>query len=328
MTPNQLLADPKENTYDVIIIGGAMLGSSVAWFLATNADFDGSILVIEKDPTYEFTSTSHTNSCMRQQFSAEINIKISQFGADFVKNFQEYMGDDERVPQIPFHQYGYMYLADNPIFAKTLKEAQIIQKKCGAGTKHLSVDQIKNDYPFYMLDDIIAANHNLIDEGYFDGNTIFDWWKRSAQENGVEYITNEVISIQKNLYGNCVETITLKSGQRIKAGQVVNATGTAIFILQFRKKIGCNKTIENSILKKKSSNITKDNISEYMLCQIPSISKINSDIILNKYGNINNFICELNKDERLLENFKYIKDNKEKKIKKNIIENINHYLRI
>ena len=90
----------------------------------------------------------------------------------------------------------------------------------------------------------------------------------------------------------------------------------------------CNKTIENSILKKKSSNITKDNISEYMLCQIPSISKINSDIILNKYGNINNFICELNKDERLLENFKYIKDNKEKKIKKNIIENINHYLRI
>ena len=100
MTPNQLLADPKENTYDVIIIGGAMLGSSVAWFLATNADFDGSILVIEKDPSYEFTSTSHTNSCMRQQFSAEINIKISQFGADFVKNFQEYMGDDERLSLI------------------------------------------------------------------------------------------------------------------------------------------------------------------------------------------------------------------------------------
>jgi hypothetical protein len=46
---------------------------------------------------------------MRQQFSTEINIKISQFGADFVKNFRQYMGGDERVPEIPFHQYGYMY---------------------------------------------------------------------------------------------------------------------------------------------------------------------------------------------------------------------------
>jgi glycine/D-amino acid oxidase-like deaminating enzyme len=65
----------------------------------------------------------------------------------------------------------------------------------------------------------------LIDEGYFDGNTIFDWWKRSAKENGVEYVNNEVVSIEKNSKGNCVETITLKSGEKINVGQVVNATG-------------------------------------------------------------------------------------------------------
>ena len=83
---------PKANSYDVVIVGGAMLGASVAWFTATNPDFDGSILVVEKDPTYEFTSTVHTNSCMRQQFSNEVNIRVSQFAADFVKNFREYMG--------------------------------------------------------------------------------------------------------------------------------------------------------------------------------------------------------------------------------------------
>jgi len=79
---------PRKTSYDVVIVGGAMLGSSTAWFTSSNPDFDGSILVVERDPTYEFTSTSHTNSCMRQQFSAAINVQISQFAAEFVKNFQ------------------------------------------------------------------------------------------------------------------------------------------------------------------------------------------------------------------------------------------------
>ena len=78
-----------------------MLGSSVAWFLASNPDFDGSILVVEKDPTYEFTSTAHTNSCMRQQFSSQINVQISQFAAEFVSNFKSFFGGDDRVPDIP-----------------------------------------------------------------------------------------------------------------------------------------------------------------------------------------------------------------------------------
>ena len=156
---------PKKNSYDVVIVGGAMLGSSVAWFLTDNPGFDGSILVVERDPTYEFTSTSHTNSCMRQQFSREINVRISQFAADFVKNFRAYMGDDPRVPNIPIQSYGYMYLADNADFAATLRESQQLQAACGAGTKHMTRDEIAAAYPFYNLDDIIAGNHNLIDEG-------------------------------------------------------------------------------------------------------------------------------------------------------------------
>ena len=74
MTKNQETA--KHNSYDVIIVGGAMFGSSIAWFLSNNIDFDGKILVIEKDPSYEFSSTARTNSCIRQQFSQKINIQI------------------------------------------------------------------------------------------------------------------------------------------------------------------------------------------------------------------------------------------------------------
>ena len=202
-----------------------MLGSSVAWFLASNPDFDGSILVVEKDPTYEFTSTAHTNSCMRQQFSSQINVQISQFAAEFVSNFKSFFGGDDRVPDIPIQSYGYMYLADTDDFAKVLKESQVVQQACGAGTKYMNAEDIKRDYPFYNVDDIIGANHNLINEGYFDGGTVFDWWKRSAKERGAEYITNEVVSMTKNAAGTKVENVTLKSGDIVHLSKVVNASG-------------------------------------------------------------------------------------------------------
>ena len=101
---------PMKSSYDVVIIGGAMMGSSTAWFLSNNPDFDGSVLVIEMDASYENSSTAHTNSCMRQQFSNELNVRISQFAADFVKNMRGYMGDDPRAPRWikTIHGVGYM----------------------------------------------------------------------------------------------------------------------------------------------------------------------------------------------------------------------------
>lgn len=216
---------PKHSTYDVVIVGGAMYGSSVAWFLSDNPDFDGSILVVERDPTYSACSTAHTNSCMRQQFSREINVCISQFAADYVKNFREYLGNDTRVPELVLQSYGYMYLADNEEFAQSLRESQVVQVGCGAGTKIMTAEEIKSTYPFYNVDDILVGSHNLINEGYFDGGTLFDWWKRSAKEKGAEYINNEIVSMGLNASETCVESVALKSGEKISCGTVVNASG-------------------------------------------------------------------------------------------------------
>lgn len=216
---------PKQLHYDVVIVGGAMLGSSVAWFLSDNPDFNGRVLVVERDPTYEFSATAHTNSCIRQQFSARINVQVSQFGADFIRNFQRYMGNDPRVPRPVLHSFGYLYLADNEAFADTLAAAQKVQAACGAATRHMSRDEIAAAYPFYQLDDIVAGNHNLVDEGYFDGNTLFDWWKRSARERGVEYCTNAVVAMARNAAGTRVESVTLASGEVVACGTVVNASG-------------------------------------------------------------------------------------------------------
>jgi glycine/D-amino acid oxidase-like deaminating enzyme len=225
MQKNHPTQAPKQSSYDVVIIGGAMLGSSVAWFLTDNPDFDGSILVVEKDPSYEFTSTAHTNSCMRQQFSSETNVRVSQFAAKFVKNFQEYMGNDERVPPLHLQSFGYMYLANSQSAVDALQESLKVQQACGAGTQYMTAAEIQAAYPFYNLEGIIGGNHNLVDEGYFDGGTLFDWWKRSAKERGVEYLTNEVVSMAKNTNGTRVESITLKSGEVVSCGKVVNASG-------------------------------------------------------------------------------------------------------
>jgi glycine/D-amino acid oxidase-like deaminating enzyme len=68
-----------KNIYDITVIGGGIIGSSIAYNLA-NDGFDGKILVIEKDPSYEFASTSLSAGGVREQFSLPKNIKISQYG--------------------------------------------------------------------------------------------------------------------------------------------------------------------------------------------------------------------------------------------------------
>ncbi|MCI2399664.1 FAD-binding oxidoreductase [Aliiroseovarius subalbicans] len=216
---------PARKSYDVVIVGGAIMGSAVAWFLTNLADFNGSVLVIDRDPSFEHTSTAHTTSCMRQQFSTALNVRISQYAADFVKNLRSHMGDDPRVPELAIRNFGYMYLADNDAFADTLRENWRVQHAAGAATRLLRSDEIAAAYPFYNLDDIVLGSINTVDEGYFDAGALFDWYRRQARERGVEYVAGEVVAMTRNPAGNRVDSVTLASGEVIGCGQVVNASG-------------------------------------------------------------------------------------------------------
>ncbi len=216
---------PSHDKYDVVIIGGAIMGSSTAWFLSQNPDFNGTILVIEKDQKYEFCSTAHTTSCIRQQFSTKLNVEISQFAADFINNFQEYMNDDARVPKLAIRSFGYMYLADHEDFAKNLRSNQKIQAASGAATELLTPEEIKSRYPFYNVEDIKLGSINLVNEGYWDSITVFEWMKNKAQENGVEYVENEVTELTRNESGDRIYNLKLASGETISGDKFVNATG-------------------------------------------------------------------------------------------------------
>ena len=213
---------PTHSHYDVVIIGGAMIGSSAAFWTARNPDFQGRILVVERDPTYEFAATTHTNSCIRQQFGSEINIKISQFGADFIHNFAQFMEDDS-APKIRLHDFGYLYLADTQAFADVLIDNAAMQVRLGAGTRIMTPDQIAAEYPFYNLDGIILGSHNPLNEGYFDGGTIFDWFRKKARQYGAEYVQNEVTGITR--HADKVTGVTLASGEMIGADIIINASG-------------------------------------------------------------------------------------------------------
>ncbi|MFK5998573.1 MAG: FAD-binding oxidoreductase [Rhodobacterales bacterium] len=229
----------KHTAYDVIIVGGAMMGASVAWFLSQNADFDGRILVVERDPSYQWASTSHTNSCLRQQFSLDTNIKISQYGYEFIDNFKENIGD-MTAPDISFHDFGYLYLADTDSFAKRLRCNQRLQNALGAGTQVLSRDQIAAKFPFYHLDDIVLGAHNPLNEGYFDGITVFDWWRRKAKSAGVEFIADAVVGLERNAHR--ITAVQLQSGQSLRCNHLVNCAGPRA--LELAKMSGLHIPVE------------------------------------------------------------------------------------
>ena len=211
-----------KDSYDVVVVGGAMMGSGVAWFLSRNPDFDGTVLVVERDPSYQDSSTARTNSCMRQQFSTEVNIRISQFGAEFVRDFRAWM-DDPEAPEIAVNHFGYLYLAADEATAAVLRANQRVQASLGAGTVIMTPDEIAAEYPFYNLDGIVCGSHNPVDAGWFDSGTIFEWWRRQARRNGVEYHTDEVVGIDRR--NDAVTGVALASGGRIGCGTLVNATG-------------------------------------------------------------------------------------------------------
>ncbi|MEO1363005.1 MAG: FAD-binding oxidoreductase, partial [Pseudomonadota bacterium] len=108
-------------------------------------------------------------------------------------------------------------------FADVLRANIAVQHAAGAATQLMSADEIKAVYPFYNVDDIVLGSINTVDEGYWDGSTVFEWWRRQARERGVEYVQNEVVSIQR--MGARVASVTLASGAVINCGQLVNASG-------------------------------------------------------------------------------------------------------
>ena len=212
------------NIYDTIIIGGAIMGSSSAYWLSENSEYDGKILVLEPDPTYERASTTLSEASIRHQFSQPVNIKLSMFATEFFKNFFENVQVKGEAPQLPFHETGYLFLATSEGMS-TLVENHEIQIRCGAEVALLSPESITERFPYIRVDDLEGGSLGLCNEGTLDAYALMQGFKQKARHNGVQYIKNHVTDIGLNSSRDRVVNVKIDSGETISCSRVINCAG-------------------------------------------------------------------------------------------------------
>jgi sarcosine oxidase len=207
---------------DVVIIGGGVIGSAAAFFLASESAFVGKITVIERDPTYAEAATPRSAGGVRQQFSTPENVLISAFGAAFIKSAHTTLAVDGEQPALNFREGGYLFLATQaglPI----LQANHELQQELGAATELLLPDQLSARFGWLRVSDIAAGTFGPRDEGWIDPYGLLQGFRRKARSLGVEYVPDEVVGLKTS--GRQVSSVTLRSGGEIGCGVVVNCAG-------------------------------------------------------------------------------------------------------
>ncbi|MBN3727766.1 NAD(P)/FAD-dependent oxidoreductase [Burkholderia sp. Ac-20379] len=212
-----------QSRYDVVIVGGAVVGSATAYFLQSNPDFKGSVLVIERDWTYAKSATALSSASIRQQFSNPLNIRISQFGTEFIRDFHARVAVDGDAPELGFKENGYLYLGDAagaPMFERNYHT----QRENGADVVLLDRAGLDQRFPWLHTEDLVNGVYGQSGEGWFDSYGLLQGMRRKARALGAEYIENEVVDVVRD--GNRISGVVLKSGETIGCGTLVNAAGT------------------------------------------------------------------------------------------------------
>lgn len=214
----------QQKHYDVIVIGGAVTGSATAYFLTANPDFTGSVLVIEKDATYQKCATTLSAASIRHQFSTRENIQMSQFGTQFLRTFSEQLAVNENRPDAAFHEGGYLFLATSAGHS-TLKHNHAIQKALDVDVALLSPEALSDRFPWMNTDDLAAGSLGLSGEGWLDAYGMMQGMRKKAIQQGATYLLAEVATLR--FKGDRITGVQLTDGSELSCDTLINAAGTA-----------------------------------------------------------------------------------------------------
>ncbi|MER2089607.1 MAG: FAD-dependent oxidoreductase [Sporosarcina sp.] len=205
---------------DIIIVGGGVMGSSTAYSLRKNG-FEGSILVFEKDSTYEYSSTARSAGGFRQLYSTAINIQLSRYSLQVYKDFAETMALNGERAEIDFKQRGYLFLATEsmiPYFEKQLTK----QHHYGVPSELLSSQELLSIIPELEISDL-AGGLYCHEDGYLDPYSVMQAYRKNAQALGVEYISGEIMSLLTER--DRITGVRLADGTIYSSRIVVNCAG-------------------------------------------------------------------------------------------------------
>lgn len=207
--------------YDVIVIGGALTGSSTAYHLLMR-DPSLRVAVIEKDMSFEYSASARSNAMVRLVFSQPENLLMSRYGQEFYTNFPTLMGVEGSNPPLDYERGGLMIIANTPEQAKDALVNRTFQVSMGCDVELLSPDDIRTRWPEIRVDDIENAVLSP-DAGWIDPHGAMTGLRKKARALGAEYIEGDVVAIDSA--AGRATAVGLADGSSLSAGWIVNAAG-------------------------------------------------------------------------------------------------------
>jgi FAD-dependent oxidoreductase domain-containing protein 1 len=202
--------------FDVIIIGGAISGSAVAYHLK-QMGFGGSVALIERDPNFRQACTALSCAGIRQQFSAAQNIQLAMATLDMIRQINAERG----APLISFRENGYLTLA-SPAGLPILEANFATQRGENAAVALEDAASLSRRFPWLNTEGVAAGTVGLANEGWFDALGLMHFFRNDLKAGGAALVNGTVSGL--SMAGGAAK-VALADGALLSANHVVIAAG-------------------------------------------------------------------------------------------------------